>query len=335
MAMHEERDQSNPELLAPIDLEPIEQATQQWATRKAYKSALIAGAVTTSLSATYFYFNPDLQTFKHASIASTGTLITAGIAHWVRKNLLLINHESWDAGATAFVHNRILREYNQSLPNHRPLHTLPFEDYNNTQSRLAIYRCMVKPNKDTSIDRIIFKYQNLANTRLRALQISNQTYSSPEILNRLRAKFDFFAPTALKIQQDNSFINTLQKKIIDWCDHVKQSSEYKAEYYRPKLIDERITLHTMLHEITNLHQTDVSLSDQTISELHHKTIKVLSGQYAQMLDANIEKTKEYNQNLDSLDDDMKKFIEQHIPDIAPITLPSRLELPKSIGKEEE
>ncbi len=336
MATHEERDQSNPELLAPIDLEAIQQAIPQWVSQKAYKSALITGAVTTGLSATYFYFNPDMQTLKYASIASVGTLITASIAHWLRKSLLFAPYEGLSPDSTADVHNLMLRDYHHLLPN-RSLHTLPFEDYNNAQSRLAIYRCVVKPKEDASINHIIVKYQELANNHLRALQIRNQALCSPEILNRLIEKYDFFAPIASKIQEDNAFISTLRKKITDWCEHVKQSPEYKIQWgQRSEVLNERVPLQILHYEITKLHENDMSQSDQKISELHQKTIQVLSSQYMQMLDAHVEKTKEYNDMTNFLDDDMKAFIQEHKEFTSAITLPDfRMELPKSIGKEEE
>jgi hypothetical protein len=322
MAMHEDR-----AYLEPIDLNSLARTIDRWKTKQAQLAAVKTGLFAAGVGASYFYFRPEMRTIQNIMTCALAIFGITGLIYRLKKSYNQ-NHEV--PLLLAAVHNNTLQTLSKHLEplSLKILSNLPFGKPD-VQSRANIYNVLFETYNDKSYSYIMYiinsLYTQRSNTAVRVF--------SDNTLNNICNRYDFFIPTAATIRANRDILNNLFAKIDQWCG--QSSSEQKIV--------------TLQHKLNSFEKQDALQADRPGLEILFKEMAKIEPTLIEECRGDIEylvaycsenitkyntKVKEHNALCNQIEPDIKKVMRNKGIYIQPIEEIS-IELPKSIGKEEE
>lgn len=333
--MHEEQG-----VLEPIDIDfvSLSQTIRIWKTKQAQSAAIKTGIFAAGIGASYFYFKPEIRTIQNIVTYALGVFGITGLIYRLRQSYLDNRENVMDAIVhPILVHNMMLDNCTRDLAPlaTKTLHSLPFEDQDNPNSRASIYRYLIETDKENRyghrwmMNRIVNKYQ----TKASILQM-NRLEISDELLNQMSNRYDFFAPIVATIQRNRDIIiYNLPQRIIKWNNYIVDTPEYKIEQIRNELITGRENIDKMAKAYNDLLSDDPD--DDKISQCYETGISLLYETFNETLEIENVKALKHNTLYAALNKDMQSFIKNQTG-VGPVfCFDKKIDLPKSIGKEKE
>lgn len=331
MAMHEER-----ACLEPIDINSFIQTIRRWKTHQAQLTAIKTGVFAAGVGASYFYFRPEMRTIQNIMTCALGVFGITGLIYRLKRSSLLTQRNENTLSATVLTHNIWLDNCTRDLVplSTEALHSLPFGDPDNPNSRASIYQYLIETDNENHyghrwmMDRIVNKYR----TKASILQM-NRLEISDEFLNQMSNRYDFFAPIVATIERNRNAISNLSENIMKWSNYIVATPEYEIEQMRDELINGRENINKMAEAFNALLSDDPD--DDEISQCYKIGISLLHDTFYEALNIQNEKALEHNKLYATLNTDMQKLIMEQTKVGLVFCLDKKIELPKSIGNEEE
>lgn len=215
-------------------------------------AAIQTGIAITGLGASFFYFRPELKTFRNLIISAFATLGISGLRYQLKKTSLdeELNEISIELSESIHKNNLDLIALKEGLCHDHAFDVadLPtIENYWNNQNMVGIYEILSKDSKATTADdfmkSILGKAQDIKDMIDKINGQSNQNghgfyLNAPNEQRKKLILKDFgnFNHIINNIDDNIKSINDFAKTLTNINSHIQQSPEYKAINERTELI---------------------------------------------------------------------------------------------------